>query len=100
MRVRGREGEKVSRLLFADDILVFCEPSEGHLTYLCWLLIWFEVISRLKINLDKSKLIFAGRWENIEELAQEFGCKVGALPSFYLGLPLGASFKSISVWEV
>ena len=32
------EGEEVSHLLFVDDILVFCEPSDDHLTYLCWLL--------------------------------------------------------------
>ena len=26
------------------------------------------------------------------------GCKVGLLPSKYLGLPLGATFKSTIVW--
>lgn len=37
--------------------------------------------------------------ENVRELAHEFGCKVGALPSTYLGLPLGASFKLVTVWD-
>ena len=40
-----------------------------------------------------------GRVENVELLALELGCKVGALPSTYLGLPLGASHKSVVVWD-
>ncbi|RVX06125.1 putative ribonuclease H protein [Vitis vinifera] len=35
----------------------------------------------------------------MDDLAWEFGCKVGSLPSTYLGMPLGASFKSTSVWD-
>ena len=37
--------------------------------------------------------------ENAELLAVELGCKVGSLPSTYLGLPLGASHKSVMVWD-
>ena len=37
--------------------------------------------------------------ENIESLVEAFGCQVGSLPSSYLGLPLGAPFKSIPVWD-
>ena len=36
---------------------------------------------------------------NLEELDCEIGCKVGKLPSSYLGLPLGASHKSMAVWD-
>ena len=99
--VRGRGGEKVevSHMLFVDDTLAFCELSEDQLTYLCWLFMRFEVISKLKVNWEKSKLIPMGSVENIEELAQEFGCKVGALPSSYLGLPLDAHFKTVSIWD-
>ncbi|RVW31602.1 hypothetical protein CK203_091116 [Vitis vinifera] len=55
-RVRGKGGEgvEVSHLLFVDDTSVF----------------W------LKVNLEKSEVILAGRVENLEELAQEFACKV------------------------
>ncbi|RVW46672.1 Polyribonucleotide nucleotidyltransferase 2, mitochondrial [Vitis vinifera] len=56
--------------------------------------------SRLKINLDKSKLILVGEVPNVEELALWLGCKVGKLPTTYLGLPLGAPFKSPSAWDV
>ncbi|RVX16234.1 hypothetical protein CK203_014505 [Vitis vinifera] len=40
------------------------------------------------INLDKSVLIPVGEMEEIEEMAVELGCKVGFLPTVYLGLPL------------
>ena len=69
------------------------------MTYLCWLLMWFETISRLRINLDKSELIPMRRVENISDLTFELGCKVGSLPSTYLGLPLSASFKLVATWD-
>ncbi|RVW49097.1 hypothetical protein CK203_084438 [Vitis vinifera] len=52
-------------------------------------------IHRLKANLEKSELIPVGRVENMEELADDFGYKVGNLPSTYLGMPLGGPFKSV-----
>ncbi|WKA05206.1 hypothetical protein VitviT2T_023185 [Vitis vinifera] len=93
-RVRGRGGEGIliSHLLFADDTLVFCEESHDQLTYLSWLLMWFEACSGLRVNLEKSELIPVGRVHDIEDLTLELGCKVG-------GLPLGAPFKSEVVWD-
>ena len=29
----------------------------------------------------------------------QFGFRVGSLPSTYLGLPLGAPFKSVTIWD-
>ena len=85
---RGGDGALVSHLLFADDTLVFCEASEDQMVHLSWLLMWFEAISGLRINLDKSKILPVGRVENSENLALEAGCKVGRLPSSYLGYRL------------
>ena len=95
----GREGVIVSHLLFSDDTLVFVKDDQNQLTFLCWLLMWFEAMSGLKINLEKSELIPLGRVENAEMLVAELGCKVGRLPSTYLGLPLGARYKSVRVWD-
>ena len=60
---------------------------------------WFEAISGLSINLNKSEILSVGRVENVQVLASELGCKVGSLPSIYLGLPLGAPHKSVAVWD-
>ena len=69
------------------------------MAYLSWLLIWFEAISGLRINLDKSEILPVRRVENLEALALEFDCKVRRLPTNYLGLPLGAQYKSVAVWD-
>ncbi|RVW64332.1 putative ribonuclease H protein [Vitis vinifera] len=100
-QVKGRNegGIQISHLLFTADTLVFCQASQDQLTYLSWLLMWFEVASGMRINLDKSELIPVGRVVDIDDLALDFGCKVGSLPSTYLGLPLGAPFKSMAVWD-
>ena len=99
-QVRGKAKEvvKIFHLLFADDTLVFCEACKVQMAYLSWLLMRFKVILDLKINLDKSELIPVGEGNDIDDLAFELGCKVGGLPSSYLGLPLGASFESNLWW--
>ena len=56
-------------------------------------------MSGLRVNLDKCDLILVGRVENVEELTREFGCKFSMPPSSYLGLPLGARFKDVAVWD-
>ncbi|KAL6341835.1 hypothetical protein AAG906_038079 [Vitis piasezkii] len=47
----------------------------------------------------KNELIPVDRVKNVEELANEFGYNVRNLPSTYLGMPLGAPFKSIGAWD-
>ena len=37
---RGDKGVEVSNLLFADNILIFCEASKDQLLHLHWVLIW------------------------------------------------------------
>ena len=100
-RFGGRVGGEivVSHLLYADDTIIFCEANPEQLMYLKWTLMWFEALSGLKINLNKSEIIPLGRVDNMEELAAELGCGVGSLPSKYLGLPLGAPHRAVGVWD-
>ena len=59
----------ISHLLYADDTLIFCQANMEQLKYLSWILMWFEVLSGLKINLNKSEIIPIGTVDNTEELA-------------------------------
>ena len=43
--------------------------------------------------MGKSSIILVGRVDNVESLAREARCKVGVLPTTYLGLPLGSNHK-------
>lgn len=56
---------------------------------------WFEIVSSLRINLEKGELIPIEVASNVEELV--LVCGLGVLHATYLGLTLGASFKSIVV---
>ena len=98
---KGRDNtvKQITHLLFADDTLVFCKDTEEHMTHLCWILAWFEALSGLNINLEKSSLLLVGRVDDVEGLAFELGCNIGSLPTEYLGLPLGAKHKEARVWD-
>ena len=89
----------VSHLLFADDTLIFCDANIDQMLILRMVLIWFEVVSSLKVNLGKSELVSVGAVHNMDLLVVVLGCKQGSLPMKYLGLPLGAKFKDKSIWN-
>jgi hypothetical protein len=87
-------------LSFADDTLIFCDASSSKLRYLRSLFLLFEAVSGLKVNLAKSSLIPVGNGVQVGRLADILGCEVASLPVKYLGLPLGASYKSTRIWDL
>ncbi|KAF5473466.1 hypothetical protein F2P56_010075, partial [Juglans regia] len=87
----------ISHLLFADDTLIFCDADCGQIQALRAVLLCFETVLGLKMNLGKSELELVGDMRNINFLANLLGCI--DLPMKYLGLPLGASFKAKSIWD-
>ncbi|RVW30949.1 LINE-1 reverse transcriptase-like [Vitis vinifera] len=99
--IRGGSGPplNISHLFFVDDTIIFCEARKDHLTHLNWILLWFEATSGLRINLAKSEIILVGEVVEMEELVVELGCRVGSLPSQYLGLPLGAPNRAPYIWD-
>ena len=99
--VRASSGRSlmVSHLLFADDTLIFCDANIDQILILRMVLIWFEAVSGLKVNLDKSELVAVGAVHNMDLLVAVLGCKQGSLLMKYLGLPLGEKFKDKSIWN-
>ncbi|XP_028099863.1 uncharacterized protein LOC114299345 [Camellia sinensis] len=90
---------EVSHLLYADDALIFYGAEVVHVGYLRCVLLCFEMISSLRVNLRKSELILVRTVARLPVMAAVLGCKVSILPVSYLGLPLGASFKAKGVWD-
>jgi len=96
---RDSEALVVNHLLFVDDTLIFCGAQEEQIRHLRCIFLSFEAASGLRINLGKSGIVPIGEVEDVEGLANLLGCRVASLPMTYLGLPLGASYKSTSLWN-
>ena len=95
----AEEDLSVSHLLFADDTIVFCDVDPEQLLHLRMVLSCFEPVTGLGVNMAKSELVPMGQVLNLSLLADILCCRIGSLPMSYLGLPLGASFKTSSVWH-
>jgi hypothetical protein len=88
----------VSHLLFSDDTLVFCGANESQIRHVGALLVCFEAVAGLKVNLSKFALVPVGSRGVVDQLVGVLGCGIGDLPLKYLGFPLGASFKLKAMW--
>ena len=49
--------------------------------------------------MQKSEMVPIGKVNNVHALDEILGCRIGTLPMIYLGMPLGASHKSTSIWN-
>nr|XP_009610448.1 uncharacterized protein LOC104104150 [Nicotiana tomentosiformis]XP_016449348.1 PREDICTED: uncharacterized protein LOC107774363 [Nicotiana tabacum] len=87
----------VSHLLYANDTLIFCDTERSQVINLNLILLIFEVLSGLHINMLKSIIYPVNEVQNLEDLAEILSCKTGSFPTTYLGLPLGAKFKSTGI---
>ena len=62
-------------------------------------LIFFEAITGLKVNVGKSEIVLVGDVGDLNGLARILCCKVGTLPMRCLGMPLGAHYKDSLIWN-
>jgi len=92
-------GVSISHLQYADDTLVFCDAESEQLKHSRVIFILFEAISGLHINWGKSFIYPVNEVPQISLLANILGGKIGELPTTYLGMPLGAKSKSLSIWN-
>ena len=100
-RADGSRGEGVSilHLLFVDDTILVCDADEEQILNVRMLLLCFQAVTGLKVNTPKSEIVPIGEVPNVHVLAEILGCPIESLPMTYLGMPLGASFKSPTVWN-
>ncbi|GMQ11710.1 hypothetical protein CsSME_00054222 [Camellia sinensis var. sinensis] len=73
--------------------------SSEQLRNLRCVLLCFEAVLGLKVNLAKLELIPVGEVVQLSTLAAILGCKVSHLSVSYLGLPLGAPYNVKGVWD-
>lgn len=95
----SRSRLKVSHLLFANVTLIFSEANQEYIQSLRALLLCFEAVLGLRINLAKSEIVPVGFISNISGLTNMLGYKISLLPLRYLGFPLGAPHKSVMIWD-
>jgi hypothetical protein len=62
----------VSHSLFADDTLNFYEAYPEQIRYVCLILLCFEAVLGLKVNLGKSELVAVGEVGNVGTLGVEW----------------------------
>ena len=79
--------------------MLFCDASREQLLYVRIVLIFFEAITGLKVDVGKSEIVPVGEVGNLHALAHVLCCRVGNLPMNYLGMPLGAHYKDPSIWN-
>ena len=58
----AKEGIVISYLPFTNNSLLFSNTNHDQLLYLNWILLSFELASRLKFNLEKNKSIQQAEW--------------------------------------
>ncbi|XP_026458469.1 uncharacterized protein LOC113358980 [Papaver somniferum] len=95
----AEDGIMVSQMQFADDTLMFLDANVDEVRRLLLILTTFELLTGMKLNLEKSSMISIDIDNVIEDISLELGCKVEKLPIKYLGLPVGATARCASVWD-
>ena len=100
-KANGRRGggECVLHLLFADDTILFCDVDVEQILHVRMLLLCFQVVTDLKVNVQKSEMVSIEEVNNVHALTEILGSRFGTLPMSYLGMLLGASNKSLPIYN-
>lgn len=66
----------MSYLFFVDDTLICCKLKEEMILNLRCILLCFQALSRLNINLNKSEMVMLGRMGNGDWFPGVLGCNL------------------------
>jgi hypothetical protein len=93
--------DSLSILQYVDDTILFIDHNFEQARNMKLLLSAFEQLSDLKINFHKSKIFCFGEAKEYEsQYEQLFGCKKGAFPFRYLGIPMHKRKLNNKDWEM
>jgi hypothetical protein len=96
----GDEGPGVTHLQFSDDTILVGVPTFENLWCLKAVLRSFEMVSGMKINFYKSKLVGKNVDADFMTMASCFlHCKIGGLPFQFLGIPVGVNPRKVVTWN-
>ncbi|XP_074318739.1 uncharacterized protein LOC141655563 [Silene latifolia] len=80
---------KLTHLLFADDLLMFCKGDVNSIMLVLRVLSTFSATSGLRFNASKSEVVFNGVADWLkQDIVQVSGFSEGKLPFKYLGVPI------------
>ncbi|GKA00908.1 RNA-directed DNA polymerase, eukaryota, reverse transcriptase zinc-binding domain protein [Tanacetum coccineum] len=96
----GQGNLVLSHLFYADDAIFVGEWSQYNAYNLICMLRCFYLVSGLKINVNKSKLLGVGVSDvDVVDMAKVLGCGVSKLPMMYLGVPVGGNMGRCENWN-
>lgn len=94
------DGVTVSMVQFADDTLFIGEASYQNVETLKCMLRCFELVSGLKVNFHKSKLIGVKVEDgDLSRFASSLHRKTSSTPFKFLGLMVGGNPQRIYFWD-
>ncbi|GKC25373.1 putative RNA-directed DNA polymerase, eukaryota, reverse transcriptase zinc-binding domain protein [Tanacetum coccineum] len=95
----GQGNMVFSHLLYADDAIFVGEWSQSNAYNLICMLRCFYLVSGLRINVNKSKLLgVCVSDEDVADMAKVLGCGVIKLPMTFLGVPVGGNMGRCENW--
>lgn len=95
----GKEQIPISHLQFVDDTILFLDGEEDRLRNLLSLLHCFEMVSRMKINWDKSCLVAINSLPHGHlKIGETLNWSVRPFPIDYFGNPLGGNSRKRDFW--
>ncbi|XP_074300724.1 uncharacterized protein LOC141632033 [Silene latifolia] len=90
----------LTHLIFADDLMVFVRGDVPSVLAVQQALASFASISGLHANVDKTQIYFGGVVQEVRDaILISTGFSEGSFPFRYLGLPLGTSRYSVSMYD-
>lgn len=85
------KSSKLTHLIFADDLMVFCKGNMNSIKRIMEALKHFSEVTGLVANMDKSSIFLAGMEDSTKQLILKgTGFVLGSLSIRYLGLPLSS----------